>query len=240
MKSNLFLNYYTDRNEQRTKELDFCIIENIKNKNIDNIVVVCSELDWNKLTFLISLNEEYAINRPSLKIKTLNYLKKVIPVITNIRPVFNDYFRLISKLFSSDENINIISNLDIIIPPETIEKSISYLTKNKCLALSRWDAKSLNYASDSVHYNHEDSQDCWFFVGGVNFINEADFGLGVGGCDNKIAHLLSENGYETLNPSLTFKTYHIHLVDVRNYTKLVNGSDMYRIPPPYKLITPTV
>lgn len=246
MYHNLFVNYYQDKNAERTAELNFCIIENLKNPYLDSLVVICTASDWQKLYELISVYEDVAVQRGGLKIKKDSLAKKVISVLTDVRPTFNDYFRLIKKTFPSDENINMIANLDIIIPSETLHnpngKTVKdYLTsKEKCMALCRWDVtKADDYKAYAKFLNHIDSQDIWIFVGGVNEIEKADYGLGIAGIDNYMANLLEVNGYEVLSPSLTLKTFHFHLTEVRNYTALMPDGDIFRLPPPFKLLTPT-
>lgn len=251
MYHNLFVNYYQDKNAERTAELNFCVVENLKNPYLDSLVVICNESDWKKLQELVDTYEQIA-NKKSVQIGGLiikidSLAKKMIPVITETRPTFNDYFRLINKTFPSEENINIISNLDIIIPQEAINnpygKSIkNYLTsKNKCLALCRWDVKQHDdYKAYSEFLNRWDSQDSWIFLGGVNEIDKADYGLGIAGIDNYIASLLESSGYEVLNPSLSIKTFHVHLTGIRNYTALVDGVDIFRLREPHKYLTPTI
>jgi len=222
-KYNLFVNYYTDKNDERTKELNFCMLQNLRNESIDNIVVISNEIDYLKLKHLYDGDLS----------------KKITPMITDLRPSFNDYFKLTSKLFNGEDNVNIISNLDIIIPLETIIKSKEYLNTNKtCLALTRWDIKDMHNMNSSVFFDRPDSQDAWFFVGGVPKIAGADYSLGIAGIDNSIAHQLEQSGYNVINPSRTLKTFHFHLTEVRNYTNIV-GQDIFRIPPPYKLLPPT-
>jgi hypothetical protein len=58
-------------------------------------------------------------------------------------------------------------------------------------------------------------------------------------CDNSIAHLLSVAGYEVKNPSRTLKTFHFHITNIRNYTN-ISGQAINVIPPPYKLLPPTL
>lgn len=222
---NLIINYYTDSKEERNNELNFCFTENIKNEFINNIVVICSEADYNNL---LKLTDS----------------KKIIPIITEKRPTYNDYFAIMKKMFFSDDEVNIISNLDVIIPQESLycknNKSISdYLINTKtCLALSRWDVQNPeNYKVNSLLFDRDDSQDTWAFLGSVNEIAGADFTLGIAGCDNSISYLLEQNGYNVLNPSKTIKTYHYHLCNVRNYADF-SGNPIFRLPPPYKLIAP--
>lgn len=225
MRYNIITNYYNDKNQERTEELNFCILENLRNQFINNIVIMSTQAHYD---VLMSICDE------SLK-------SKIIPIITDIRPSYNDYFRIISKLFGDNDNINIISNLDIIIPPE-ISLYMQYYIPNKqtCLALSRWDVNNrFDYKNNSTLFDRADSQDTWVFMGGVNQIAGVDYGLGVAGCDNSIAYLLEQNGYNVINPSRTIKTYHLHLTNIRNYTD-TEGHAIFRIPPPYKLIEPSI
>lgn len=245
MKHNLFVNYYSDKHQERTKELDFCILENIRNKSIDNIIVIATQSDYEKLISMVSYHEILKqTSLPRLKIKSNSLTNKLVPVITNVRPTFNNYFKLMETYFPSDDNINIIANLDIIIPIETLSNesgktASSYIPTNKdCLALCRWDALGIDYKKENKFLNQVDAQDCWIFRGGVPQINEADNCLGIAGTDNKIAYLLELNGYKVTNPSITLKTFHYHMTGVRNYTQVI-GDDIYRIAPPYKTIQPT-
>ncbi|MBK7362944.1 MAG: hypothetical protein IPJ01_11670 [Micavibrio sp.] len=228
---NLIVNYYTDKNNERTNELNYCIIKNIYNENLDKIVVICTESDYSAL---LSIYNEYK--------------DKLIPIITNKRPSYNDYFAITKKLFNGNNNINIISNLDIIISPEMLlqqpncdihKVASDYLVNNNCLALTRWDVKNTSdFRDGSVLFDRPDSQDTWIFKGAIPQISGADFTLGVAGCDNKIAYLLEQSGYNVINPSRTIKTYHLHLTDIRNYTDIV-GHAIERLEPPYKLLHPT-
>jgi hypothetical protein len=89
-------------------------------------------------------------------------------------------------------------------------------------------------------WNHADSQDVWIFNGPVEKGVDANFLLGHPGCDNALAYKLEFSGYEVLNPSLTLKTYHQHLVMVRNYLNQKGEQKEKGIPPPYKILVPTI
>lgn len=212
MATNLFLNYFIDKNADRQQELDFCIHQNILNNSIDNIILIVSAEDFTKMTIP---DEE-----------------RICIVVKEERPTYNDYFNLFIV-----GGINIISNLDIIIPQETIALLPNYFAtpSKRCLALTRYDITGIIESSfDSVFFNRTDSQDTWVFNDAVPQIENANFTLGSRGCDNAIAHILEQNGYEVLNPSLTLKTYHYHVTNVRNYTQ-----ESPAVPPPYKLLPPT-
>jgi hypothetical protein len=223
MNYNLIVNYYTDKNTDRQKELDFCFLENLKVECLNSSLVICNENDYE-----------------NIKSKFSDYQNKILPIIIDNRPSYNDYFQLISKAFNDKDNINVLSNLDIIVPKETFVYSSLYLSEpNSCLALTRYDVNNIdNYSINSTFFDRVDSQDTWIFKGGVSNITGADFGLGIAGCDNSIAHLLEQAGYLVKNPSLTLKTYHYHLSNVRNYTDMV-GQVIQRVPPPYKLLPTT-
>ena len=165
-----------------------------------------------------------------------DYQNKISVIPFEGRPTYNDYFKL-TEQYSND--INIISNKDIIIGEESLEKLKKWNWKNYCLALSRWDFVSHSLSrNESVHFNRPDSQDTWMVKGAFAPIKNIDFGLGIAGCDNAIAERLSQV-YSVINPSLEIKTYHYHLTGVRNYLD-ENNLPKERVSPPYKLMSPTL
>jgi len=155
---------------------------------------------------IVNVGDEYLDNAKNVPFKS--------------RPTFSDFFDVINTI-ASDDDISIIANLDIQFD-DTISL-VDKIEKNQVFALTRYE--------DGVHFGRVDSQDVWVFRGKVKDI-EADFGLGIGGCDNKILYLLDKQ-YEVLNPSLDIHCHHIHKSGVRNYIK--NGV-VERVKPPYKTI----
>ena len=218
MKNNLFINFYTDKSEERTAELIFCFKENLK--VFDDIVIFITKEDLHKCLSIIA---------------SQNSLNKCSFFIQDERPTYDAYFKLISLSYGSFDNINVISNSDMIIPSDTLSNLPKFLNASTCLALSRWDSKQMdNYTDGAILYDRPDSQDTWIFNGSASIINNsAPFTLGLAGCDNAIAHIISKSGYNVINPSKTLKTYHVHLTGVRNYR-----TDK-PVPPPYKLLPPT-
>ena len=48
--------------------------------------------------------------------------------------------------------------------------------------------------------------------------NEGDgIQLGQWGCDNKIAYILNQSGYEVINPCRKINSFHLHRSNVRNW-----------------------
>lgn len=222
METNLFINYYIDKDSDRQKELDECFIINAKNELIDKIIVFATEIEFDNC---IDLLERKGI-------------EKLRFVLCQKRPTFNDYFSIFKHYADS---INIIANSDIIIDLNSILhiKSREF-EKDTCLALTRydiisgyWDSKDY---SDAVFFNRPDSQDTWIFIN-CNFdkIEGADFCLGIAGCDNRIAYLMEKNKLFVINPSLTFQTFHLHLTTTRNY---IDGLKIDSVPPPYSILIP--
>ena len=100
------------------------------------------------------------------------------------------------------------------------------------MALSRWDIKTHDFAVVR-HFAEKDSQDTWALLGGFPEIPEANFPLGKKGCDNRIAHLLS-NHFDVINPSKEIITYHYHISGIRNYAPQGTNEDL--VAPPYKFL----
>jgi len=221
MNCNLFINYYQDKNLDRQRELEICVLSNIYNIALDSVVIMVANKDLEALNLMLN------------KI-TCGLENDVVIVNFENRPTYNDYFKL-TENYPND--INIISNKDVIMDAISLMNLKEWNWKNYCLSLSRWDFidSKLNQ-SEAVHYNQVDSQDTWIMKGAFKQLKDVNFGLGVAGCDNKIALLLSEH-YEVINPSLDIKTYHYHLTNVRNYVNVV-GHAVDRIKPPYLLLDP--
>lgn len=222
MKTNLFINFYVDKNPIRQRELEICVLSNVYNKSINTINILSSEKDNEALRSLIGKCQG-------------QYSKKIIAIPFEDRPTYNDYFKLTEKF---PDDINIVSNTDMIMDVDSLEMLKNWHFGNFCLALSRWDYITDDLRpEEALHFNRSDSQDTWIVKGSFPQIPGVNFGLGIAGCDNRIADLLS-NFYQVVNPSYTIKTFHYHLSQVRNYLG-VQGVPLTRVDPPYKLINPS-
>lgn len=147
----------------------------------------------------------------------------VIAVESESRLKFSDFFLVIDKV-SSNDDINIIANLDIYFD-ESILLTLD-MKKEEVYALSRW-----NIVRDKVkHFIRKDSQDAWIFRGVPNNVF-GDFCMGIPGCDNRLAYEFNKAGYRVANPSYDIKAFHIHS-GKRNYGK-------QKIPSPYMTVDPS-
>jgi len=83
------------------------------------------------------------------------------------------------------------------------------------------------------------SQDVWIFNNKINKSINADFSLGVLGCDNRLSFLLNESGYNVTNPSKTIRCIHRHNSNIRNYTRDYYDPNYCRVSEPYLFIDST-
>ena len=205
MKTLLVTTYYKDKVKERDDEFITCLRANADNKEIDNIIV------------LVDKGTEFPFEHYKI---TWRYVDK--------RPTYNSFFDIANTV---RYGISIIANTDIYFDDYNIGLIKSSIKKDECYALSRWDVQT---KGDSIHYNHRDSQDAWIFKGEIRGVH-GDFFIGKPGCDNRIAHEISEAGYTVINPSKTIKSFHLHISGIRNYKRV----EAEVIPPPYKLVSPT-
>jgi len=221
----LYNNYYVDRTPNRQYELEQCFIRNISCREIDKIIVLMSKAHQMHFVQMILRND------------LESFTKKIKVVNCDNRPTYREWFSM-TRNYSDINSISCIANSDIFFTDEEVKKIKSYSFNEKnCLALSRWDISDEKKLNEAIHFDRSDSQDCWIKKGSFTDIPEAYFTLGIAGCDNRIAYLLNENGYNVLNPSKSIKTYHYHNSNVRNY---INHSQVERLIPPYLQITPTL
>lgn len=146
------------------------------------------------------------------------------------RPTFAEIFSAVNAA-AAGEDLSIVANADIYFV-SSIEQAM-VLNRNEVFALSRWDDEP-----DGVKlFDRCDSQDAWIFRGPVRqaVINAANFGPGVRGCDNRLAALLAEAGYQVFNPSKTIRAMHLHRTGIRRYSHDAGSA----VPPPYLLVDPT-
>jgi hypothetical protein len=139
------------------------------------------------------------------------------------RALFKDLIRLGNEL----QGIAILANTDIYFDESLAEAQ--YLKPNDCYALTRWDvtkARCLKF------YGKECSQDAWIYRPKLRGI-EGNYCPGKPGCDNRLAYELTEAGIRVTNPSKTIKACHLHLTNLRRYSRHESA------PGPYLTINPT-
>lgn len=158
---------------------------------------------------------------------TFTHEKSIILPIS-VRPTFKSFYECINNLpvnfnIDNSDDINIVANSDIY-----FEEMPVLPKRNQCWGLTRYEVKK---NGPITFVNRKDCTDSWVFLGHVRLPKFSEHWMGVPGCDNRQNWELMNIGYEILNPSLTFKTFHIHEGD-KSYdrSRVVNR--------PYHFLTP--
>lgn len=230
----LVINYYRDSDPARRAELNEALRLNVECSAIDHVYVLANDLvPWDELGVdpAISVGE------------------KVTESLWTRRPTFADLFAEANRAIQQgggEDDIGIVVNGDVYFD-QGLDVVRSIDLTGRCLALTRWNV--LPDGTSELHrHGYGWSQDSWIFRGTVRCMESATFNLGLNRCDNRIAQLLSQAGYELLNPCLSpeFKTCHLHASAVRresaDWSQRVDGpivpvvpqrlEDMPRVPPP--------
>lgn len=190
MKTILATQLYNPKNEEREEELKLVLEENIKNVEIDHIILITDE---------------------NIKHKKINTVK------LETRPTYADLFEQVNKTkiakYKEEDCLLIVSNSDIYFQDGDITKIKNNINDTQAYALSRWD----HTKEGLIHHKRPDSQDAWVVK---NQFKKGNYGitLGLPGCDNRIAAELKNAGYIVLNPSLDIKIIHYHYPRYNTYT----------------------
>jgi hypothetical protein len=131
---------------------------------------------------------------------------------------------------NAQTGVNVLANSDILFN-ETI-KLAEIIKENEFYGITRYEEDGNRHKHDDPYHGY-DSQDVWVWKDKCK-IKDANFFLGVPGCDNKIAYHANLYGYSVKNPALSIKTYHKHTTNVRDGT---SSNLSHRLPPPYALIS---
>jgi hypothetical protein len=187
----LIQNWFNSK--ERHDEYITCLRKNDKNKYIDRILLLCNDLHSD----LDGLSD------------------KVERILVGYVPTYMQFFQLANALCKDD--IIVLSNLDMYFN-DTLRFVHKYIGDNKILALSRWDVQS--DGTLNLWECARGSQDTWIFKSPINTSDMlADFTLGIGACDNRIAYELSLH-HRVINPCMKIITEHLHLI---NYRKWISG-----------------
>lgn len=215
----LFISLYPETNGARKKELKTCLLKNIECPAIDEIFILAEKSE--SFDYLPDISDVEN--------------KKVYILPVTVRPTFRTFFNAINHIQKNTDNnfgnvtfgdnINIVANSDIYF------ESLPILpTQNQVFALTRYEVEP----NGNIRFlNRSDSQDTYIFRGSVTIPQYDHFFIGTPGCDNRICYELKRAGYEVLNPSLTIKTYHLHLGQ-KSYD---NSTE--RVKTPYLRLNPT-
>lgn len=197
----VFTQFFKHKDVKRFREIRECLVKNCACPHIDKIVLI---------------NEKNYANEWS----NVKGADKIQQVVTGKRLTYSDFLKYVHDTVPNNVYV-VLSNADIYFGDSLIDLWKIDM-KNRLLALLRWDVNDSGRAE--IFGPRADSQDSWIFLSDsiksrTWDYNVFNFQLGQAGCDNAFAGHIMRNRFVISNPSLTFKTFHLHNTNVRNYDK---------------------
>ena len=206
----LFTQFFQHKKKNRSKEIKDCLMKNCASPFVDKIIL---------------LNEK----DESSEWKHFPGSEKIQQAIMGQRLSYSHFLQYVHDYVP--ENVyTILCNADIYIE-DSIRELYKVDMKNKMIALLRWDVDASGHAT--LFGPRADSQDTWIFLSDSIKSRKWDYStfnfcLGHPGCDNVFAGQILRNYFVISNPSLTFRTFHLHNTNIRNYNeKDIIPSDVY-------------
>jgi len=198
---------YNEQSEKRIDEYIQCLEKNLAHRLIKNFHVIYDTTS----------------DSPSKDLPILDYLKSKNINITYIkgRPTYSFCFSLANELYP-DQKI-ILSNADIYFN-DTLTLLEDYDLTNKLLAITRWQ---VNPDGTLMPYMRKhnipslNSQDTWIFNTPFHVSENYNIEIGTVHCDNLLAYYARKSELVVINPCLSIQCCHLHLSNVRNYSRAV-------------------
>jgi hypothetical protein len=191
----LLVPLYLDANADRLQEFLTCLERNAGTKAIASVHVFL-EQDVDPLR-LVSMHPLLAA--PNVEL-----------ILCGRRATFSALFAYANQELHGHRVI--IANADIFFD-ETLGQLDDYDLTGWLLCLSRWDLSS---DGGWRLFDFEYSQDAWMFQTPIVEL-DANFHLGVPGCDNRLAWEAQRAGLSVLNPSRSIRACHLHQTRIRRY-----------------------
>jgi hypothetical protein len=197
----VFTQFFQHSNKKRHLEIKQCLIKNCTCPHIDKIILL-NEKDF------------------STEWKNIKGSEKIKQVIINKRLTYANFLEYVHNTVP-DNTFVALSNADIYFGDSLLDLWKINLN-DKMLALLRWDDDG--NGNTNIFGPRSDSQDSWLFLSNSIKSRKWDyskfnFQLGQAGCDNAFAGHILRNRFVISNPAMTFKTFHIHNTNIRNYDK---------------------
>lgn len=207
----LLTGIYKARSERRQIELTEALTLNIANPHFSRIKLIV---------------EDDGQGLPDATLRLTND-PKVVLCPFNRRATYHDYFDLANHTMEAGQ-ICVIANSDCHFD-DTLRFVNAQNIKGKFLCVAR-----KHIQEDGTILPDPQAvcaQDAWIFENPVRVPPDCDFTFGCPGCDNKIAWLMEQQGYQIFNPAYTINVFHHHASRDVHY-----GTP---IPGPHKLIVPS-
>jgi hypothetical protein len=197
----VFTQFFKHTNAARFKEIKECLIRNCACEHIDRIVLI-NEKDY---------TSEFADIPNAVKIQQ---------VITGKRLTYADFLKYVHDDVPNGVHVA-LCNADIYFGDSLVDLHKINMS-DRMLGLLRWDVDAKG--DSKIFGPRADSQDTWIFLSDSikarkwNYTT-FNFQLGQAGCDNAFAGHILRQKILISNPAVSFKTFHLHNTNIRNYSK---------------------
>lgn len=196
--------FFKHSNSKRFNEIKECLAKNCANPHIDKIVLI-NEKDYTDEFDKIPGSKKIEQFVSKQRLTYANFLQYVYDAVPN-------------NVFT------VLCNADIYFGDALLDLHKINMV-DKMLALLRWDLPPSGLESDAKIFGpRADSQDTWIFLSDSIKARSWDyskfnFQLGQAGCDNAFTGHILRQKFAISNPAVSFKTYHLHNTNIRNYDK---------------------
>ena len=200
----MFTQFFKHSNKKRYQEIKECLRRNLEYSSIDKIVL---------------LNEKDLSNEWS----SLPHSHKIQQVVIGKRLTYYSFLKYVYDQVPHNI-LTVLCNADIYFSDVAMKNLWKIKMEDRVLSLLRWDDLGDGPSNATIFGPRADSQDTWIFLSDSiknRLWNESDFNfqLGQPGCDNAFLGKLLRYRFLLSNPSMSFKTFHLHNTNIRNYDK---------------------
>ena len=200
----VFTQFFKHKDTTRFKEIKECLIKNCACPHIDKIVLI-NEKDYTS------------------EFSGIPGAKKIEQFISGRRLTYANFLQYVNDIVPTNV-FSILCNSDIYFGDSLLDLHKINM-EDKMLGLLRWDVGPNGLDGNAKIFGpRADSQDTWIFLSNSikarswNY-SKFNFQLGQAGCDNAFAGHILRNKFLISNPALSFKTFHLHNTNIRNYDK---------------------
>ena len=199
-KLNIIIQTYHEKNTDRLNELVLCIVSNLQNINVNKVINLYEGPDDIYLPDIIRNHPKYICKNGFERLTYKNAF---------------DY---------SNEHLNGeivgLMNTDIMLADDFRIDDLHKILKDKVVIANARHEIELNGGKTFLDENfkrmfHAHTQDAWFYKTPIQ-VENADFELGLVGCDNAIAHRFQVSGYIIYNMPERFKIIHVDSLRGKN------------------------
>jgi hypothetical protein len=197
----VFTQFFKHTSAPRFKEIKECLIKNCECPHIDKIVLI-NEKDY---------SDEF---------KKIKGAEKITQFISGRRLTYANFLQYVYDMVPANV-FTVLCNADIYFGDSLLDLHKINM-EDKMLGLLRWDVDTNGEAK--IFGPRADSQDAWIFLSDSIKSRKWDyskfnFQLGQAGCDNAFAGHILRQKFVISNPAVSFKTFHLHNTNIRNYDK---------------------